>query len=171
MLSTDGNDDWDVQHIVIVAHSLGGLPALCVAQALSHRLVGFVAVGAAIPRSGKSFMSVLPIPKRWLLPFVLRKWGTRPPESAIRSGLCNDLAPEQADDVVRSFVPESLRIYTAPVHALPPTVPKLSPQSVRILDTGHLPMLSDPDGLRTVLHGFVGELVAKPSANHSVDRQ
>jgi len=174
-------DAWGVSKIVLVAHSLGGIPALQVADALADRLAGFVAVGAAIPRKGGSFLSVLPFPKRILMSIILRKLGTKPPESAIRSGLCNDLSEEQASQVIKNFTPESIRVYTDSIDVTPPPVPKLYVQLskdkefgsamqqkmianlkaeyVRTLDSGHLPMLSDPKGLRHVLNQFLTEAI------------
>jgi pimeloyl-ACP methyl ester carboxylesterase len=79
---------WDASHkFVLVAHSLGGIPALRVAAAMPQRVAGFAAVGAVIPPPGGSFLSHLPWPQRVIMSLVLRKIGTRPPESAIRSGL------------------------------------------------------------------------------------
>ncbi len=169
-------DAWETPKIVIVAHSLGGVLALRLASELSDRLIGFVAVGAAIPKNGGSFLSVLPFPKRILMSTILRKMGTKPPESAIRAGLCNDLTPEQTADIVKGFVPESVRVYTDPIDVPVPAIPKLyvkltkdkefslslqnkmisnlSPQSVQSLDTGHLPMLSDPNGLKLILQNY-----------------
>ncbi|WP_373228882.1 alpha/beta fold hydrolase [Cohnella sp.] len=173
-------DEWETRRFVIVAHSLGGVLALRLASELSDRLAGFVAVGAAIPKKGGSFLSILPFPKRILMSAILRKMGTKPPESAIRTGLCNDLSPEQASEIVRGFVPESVRVYTDRVDVSPPAVPKLyvkltkdkefspslqnkmisnlSPQSVQSLETGHLPMLSNPDGLKLVLQDFLSHV-------------
>jgi hypothetical protein len=37
--------------------------------------------------------------------------GTKPPESAIRQGLCNDLTNDQANEIVNSFATESLHLY------------------------------------------------------------
>lgn len=170
-------DEWKTRKFVIVAHSLGGVLALKLASEMSDRLAGFVAVGAAIPKKGGSFLSVLPFPKRILISAILRKMGTKPPESAIRAGLCNDLSPEEASEIVRGFVPESVRVYTDRVDVSVPNVPKLylkltkdkefgpslqnkmisnlSPQSVQSLETGHLPMLSDPDGLKLALQNFL----------------
>jgi pimeloyl-ACP methyl ester carboxylesterase len=68
-------DDWGSRKFVIVAHSLGGVLALRLASELSDRLAGFVAVGAAIPKRGSSFLSVLPFPKRILMSVILKKNG------------------------------------------------------------------------------------------------
>lgn len=172
--------EWEVDRIVLVAHSLGGVVALQLASELSGRLAGLVAIAAAIPKKGGSFVSVLPLPQRVFMPVLLRTAGTRPPEAAIRSGLCSDLSEEQAEDVVRSFVPESVRVYTDRIEASAPEVPtlyirlskdkefslpmqnkmiaNLMPQQVDDLDAGHLPMLSEPDKLRAMLQSFMSEL-------------
>lgn len=171
---------WDVEKFVIAAHSLGGILALPIADEMPDRLVGFVAIGAAIPKRSRSFVSVLPFAQRIVLSVILRTAGTKPPESAIRKGLCNDLAPEQAAEVVRSFMPESIRVYTDRVEAAVPNVPKLyvklandrefspsrqdkmianlAPHRVEVLNTGHLPMLSKPDELRQVINAFLSNL-------------
>lgn len=171
---------WEVRRFVVVAHSLGGVVALRIASDLSCRLAGFVAVGAAIPKNGGSFLSTLPFLKRILMGAILRKIGTEPPESVIRAGLCNDLTSEQSEGIVREFIPESIRVYTDRTGVSVPNVPKLyvkltrdkefssslqnrmianfSPQEVRTMESGHLPMISDPNGLRNVLQEFMTTL-------------
>ncbi|MEH7013819.1 alpha/beta hydrolase [Neobacillus niacini] len=171
---------WQVRKFVIVAHSLGGVLALKIANDLSERLVGFIAIGATIPKNGGSFLSTFPLAKRLLMNVLLSAFGTRPPESAIRKGLCNDLSYEQATEVVRGFVPESIHIYTDRTEAkLPSSLPKLyiklakdqemslsqqdkmianlAPQKIEILETGHLPMLSKPNELRDSLNAFLAQ--------------
>lgn len=170
-------DEWGFHKIVLVAHSLGGVLALKLASELSDRLAGLVAVGAAIPKNGGSFVSVMPFPQKIIMPAILRTLGTKPPEAAIRAGLCNDLSPDQAAEIVQGFIPEAVRVYTDRTHVSVPEVPRLyvkltkdkefslslqnqmianlSPQSVRSLETGHLPMISDPAGLRVILEDFV----------------
>lgn len=170
-------DEWGIRKFVIVAHSLGGVLALKLASELNDRLAGFIAVGAVIPKNGGSFLSVMPFPQKIIMPAILRTIGTKPPESAIRTGLCNDLTPDQAAEIARGFTPEAVRVYTDRIHVSVPDVPKLyvkltqdkelspslqeqmisnlSPQSVRSLETGHLPMIKDPDGLRAILEDFL----------------
>ncbi|WP_449621183.1 alpha/beta fold hydrolase [Robertmurraya sp. Marseille-Q9965] len=169
---------WKVRKFVIVAHSLGGVLALKIANDLSERVVGFIAIGATIPKNGGSFLSTFPFAKRFLMNVLLRVFGTRPPESAIRKGLCNELSPERANEIVRDFVPESIHIYTDQTKAIVPTnIPKLyiklakdqemslfqqdkmisnlAPQNIEILETGHLPMLIKPNELRKSLNSFL----------------
>jgi Predicted hydrolases or acyltransferases (alpha/beta hydrolase superfamily) len=173
-------DAWEIPNIILVAHSLGGVLAQRLASELSDRLTGIVAVGAVIPTNGGSFVSALPLPQRLLMPVILRTMGTKPPESAIRSGLCSDLSPEQAADIVNGFIPEAVRVYSDRIRAAVPDVPKLyvkltndkelspslqdkmianfAPQSVRRLESGHLPMISNPAGLRSILESFLSEI-------------
>lgn len=173
-------DEWEIRRVIIVAHSLGGVLSLKLAAGLHDRLAGIVAIGAVIPKKGGSFLSVLPLPKRILMSLILRKMGTRPPEAAIRAGLCNDLTEEQAAMIVKKFNPESVRVYTDRADAPAPAVPKLyvklskdkelspsmqdkmishfTPHAVESLETGHLPMLSDPDGLRRLLQNFIARV-------------
>ncbi|MBB3112463.1 pimeloyl-ACP methyl ester carboxylesterase [Paenibacillus phyllosphaerae] len=172
-------DEWETRKIIIVAHSIGGVLALRLASELADRLAGIVAVGAAIPKRRGSFLSILPIPQRLLLSVLLRTIGTKPPESALRTGLCSDLSPDQAAEIVNGFIPEAVRLYTDRIDTSVPDVPKLyvkltddkelrpslqnkmianlSPQYVRSLATGHLPMISNPAGLRSILEIFLSE--------------
>ncbi len=172
-------DEWGTRRIVIVAHSLGGVLAHRLASVLTDRLAGIVAVGAAIPKNGGSFLSILPFPQKLIMSVILRTLGTKPPESAIRKGLCNDLSPDQATEIVKGFIPEAVRVYTDRINVSVPDVPKLyvkltndkefspslqdkmisnfSPQSVQSLETGHLPMISNPEGLRSILENFLSD--------------
>ncbi|RUT33679.1 alpha/beta hydrolase [Paenibacillus zeisoli] len=170
-------DEWGVQRFVIVAHSIGGVLALRLASELTDRLVGMVAISAAIPKNGGSYLSVMPFPNRILMSALLHTMGTKPPESAIRTCLCNDLSSDQASEIARGFTPEAVRLYTDRINVSVPDVPKMyvkltqdkairpslqskmisnfSPQSVRSLETGHLPMVSNPEGLRSILEDFL----------------
>jgi pimeloyl-ACP methyl ester carboxylesterase len=171
---------WGVKKFVIVAHSLGGILALRIANDMSDRVVGFVAIGAIIPNNGGSFLSIMPFAKRVLMKVILRMLGTKPPDTAIRQGICNDLSADQAAMVARNFVPESIRLYFDEVKSVVPNVPKLylklendkelspsqqdkmisnlAPDYIESLDTGHLPMLSKPNELRRALSTFLSHL-------------
>lgn len=178
-------DSWPVRRFVIVAHSIGGVIALRLAEDLKDRVAGLIAVSAAVPRSGGSFLSSLPLLKRMIFTAVIRLAGTQPPGSAIRSGLCNDLSPAQSDAVVNGFVPEAKRLYFDRTDASIPAIPKyyiklmkdqeftpefqnrmaanLFANRVIELQAGHLPMLSNPAGLGGLLQELLNELSAAQS--------
>jgi pimeloyl-ACP methyl ester carboxylesterase len=169
-------DEFQSDRLAIVAHSLGGVVALKLAEGLSARLAGFIGISAAIPTGGGSFVSSLPLAKRALTTVLMRVAGTKPPESAIRNGLCSDLSEREADEVVRRFVPESRAVYFERTGASVPDVPRmyvvltedrefgvplqramagnLGSGDVVELASGHLPMLSKPDELARVVSQF-----------------
>ena len=176
----DQVDGFQADQLAIVAHSLGGVLALKLAAALPERLAGFVGVGAAIPSDGGSFVSSLPLAKRALTTVLMRVGGTKPPDSAIRRGLCSDLSAGAADEVVRRFVPESRAVYVertgAPIPDVPTTYVRLTEDKefgvplqrvmadnlgatdVREIASGHMPMLSRPDELTNVVNEFAARL-------------
>lgn len=171
---------WEQQRFIIVAHSIGGIVAQELCRELGDRVVGLVAVGAAIAERGGSFLSALPFARRMIFTAVISLLGTKPPESAIRSGLCNDLTNEQAAELVRQYVTESPGLYKERCEAAVPELPSLYVKLLRDqeisarlqdrmasrlhhariveLDTGHLPMLSDPANLRRLLIEFRDQL-------------
>lgn len=165
---------------VIVAHSLGGTVGLQVASLLGDRLAGFVGVSAAIPREGGSFLSALPLPQRWIVAGLMRVAGTRPPESAIRRGLCSGLDAATANRVVEGFIPETRRVYRGRTDVPVPDVPRgyvvltedqelpvslqrrmaqnLGATDTPELPAGHLAMLSHPAALAGLLNDFTAKL-------------
>ncbi|MCR2806883.1 alpha/beta fold hydrolase [Paenibacillus soyae] len=163
-------ENWEVRKFILVAHSISGVLAFELARRFRDRVVGLAAVGAIIPEGGGSFLSALPLPARWILPLLLRLSGTRPPEKLLRANLCSDLEPAQTDEIVRHFAAESRLLYTERIGAPVPDIPKLyvkltkdlevTPQlqdrmiqrfgrtHVFELASGHLPMISSPEGVR-----------------------
>ncbi|CAM4207884.1 pimeloyl-ACP methyl ester carboxylesterase [Paenibacillus endophyticus] len=168
---------WGIQRFILVAHSLGGVLALRLAEAFKERIAGFIAIGAIIPSKGNSFLSTLPMPNRILMHALLRMIGTRPPKSAIRAGICHDLTEEQAAELIDGYIPESLRVYLDRSDSPVPPVKKLyvklsndkelspamqnkmianlEPHAVQSMNTGHLPMLGNPAQLRELLQSFL----------------
>ncbi|WP_068604543.1 alpha/beta fold hydrolase [Paenibacillus swuensis] len=168
---------WGVRKFVIVAHSLGGALGLKVAEVMGERVKGYIAVGAAIPKDGGSFLSILPFPNRLIMGIMLRLLGTKPPESAIKQSLCHDLTSEQTETIARNFVADSARIYLDRYETHAPDVPKLyvklaedrdlslpiqesAAANLKADDTitlpcGHLPMLSQPQALSEALRTFL----------------
>lgn len=167
---------WDVESVVLVAHSLSGVIAVAVAEKLGPKLAGFVAVSAIIPKDGGSFLSCLPFPQRLVMGVMMRLVGTRPPDAAIQKFLCNDLTDSVAKEVIEHFQPESVGVYVARCNAPTPQclrlyvtltndhnfgLPLQKKMAVNLgdaptatIDSGHLPMLSKPQELAKILHNF-----------------
>lgn len=163
--------------LVIVAHSVGGVVGVELAKYYADRMIGFVAIGAVIPEPGQSFVSTMPFPQNYILPFIMKFGGTKPPSSAIRKGLCNDLTTEKCNAVVENFTAESMELFTHKITSevvvpnklyvhlsldkeLSPSMQKqmssnLGTQEIVTLESGHLPMLSTPDQLATILNKFI----------------
>ena len=159
-------DGFKPRKIIIVAHSIGGIPGLEIARSRKERVIGFVTVGAAIPENNGSFISSMPFPNRHFVNLMMTLFGTLPPENAIKSGLCNDLTEAQTKEVVSKFVPESIRLYRDKIERitdiakplyivlnkdkqLPIGLQKkmagnLKSHNIVELDSGHLPMISRP---------------------------
>lgn len=161
--------------VILVGHSVGALVALEAAARLGERVAGFVGVAAAVPLAGRSFLDALPLPQRLVMRTLLRIAGTRPPQSAIRSGLASGLDADAAAEVVRRFQPESRALYVTRRSASPPPVRRLyirtrddrefnHAMQVRMAGNlgsevvamagGHMPMLERPQELADRLNAF-----------------
>lgn len=162
--------DWPAYGLV--AHSIGGVVAAALVARDPSRVRAVTAVCAIVPQPGSSFVGALPRPQRWLVGSIVRLLGTKPPDSAIRSGQCHGLDDDVADKVVADFAPESRRLYLDPTPARtwPPAVTYVATAAdtdfslalqhryaaelgavPTTLPTGHLPMLQDPAGLAALL--------------------
>ncbi len=168
------------ERLIIVAHSIGGCIGLKVADYFKTQLAGFIAISAAIPLNGGSFISTLTFPQNLIMPLMLRFAGTKPPEHAIVNGMCNDVSAIKTEMVVKRFTPESPFLFTEKCGAPIPETRRfyikldldkefspslqdkmainLSAQKVSFLRSGHLPMLSLPDKLAATLNGFAKEI-------------
>lgn len=168
---------WNTDKIIVIAHSIGGVIALKTIEKIKSQIKGFVAISASIPKSGDSYLSSFSLFNRLIMKCVFRLLGTRPPKAALMQSLCNDLTVEQATKVVNKFTPESLLIYEQKVTYNLPDIPKLyikltndkafeeqtqdkmikniSPKTVVEMNTGHLPMLGDPNDLAKIINEFV----------------
>ncbi len=169
----------EVDNIIIVAHSLGGVIGLRVAQELKGSVTGFVAVSAAIPKDGGSFVSALLSPQKFIMPLIIRLAGTKPADGVIRKGYCNDLSQELANKVIETFQPEAPRVYleagATPLAAIAKLYvtttndnefPAVLQEKMRqnldaeevTLEAGHLPMLSKPKELAHILNEFAQKI-------------
>lgn len=177
--------------LIFVAHSISGVLGLELVKLFTDRVVGFIALGASIPLKEGSFITSLPLANRIILRLVLRLAGTKPPESALRNGLCNDLDEQIASRVVQQFTPESKRLYIDriqhPSH-LPHRayvrltedrefnaqiqagmIANLQADEIIDLSSGHLPMLSRPGEMANILHRYAQERLGEVSEDLSVN--
>lgn len=169
-------EEFSMRKVVIVSHSVGGVVGLEAASRLRERVAGFVGVCAAIPRPGESFLSCYPFHQRLIREVIVRLAGTKPPDSAIRDSLCTGLSEEHTSRIIAQFTPESRRLFTDDRNAAIPDVPtlyvkttsdkelssslqdtmstNLGADEVRTIESGHMPMLSNPRELAEILEDF-----------------
>lgn len=167
------------RRVVLVAHSLSGILVPGLMSRLPGRLVHAVFVSAAVPRPGESYLDILPTAERLFFRLVLRlqKKGPLTPAWAARRALCNDLDEATTRWVVERLTREIPRLYTDPIPGeLSPGVPslyvrltqdhgfstslqdesiaRLPGARVETMQTGHLPMLAQPEQLAAILNSL-----------------
>ncbi len=170
----------NTKRVAIVAHSIGGVVGVELSSKLGNRLAAYVGVSAVIPKPGGSFMTSLPFPQKMIMPIIFKLAGTKPPESAIRSGLGNGLPLEETNEIVAKFQQESSHLYTDRISKTLPSnvhgmylrttqdkelslqiqnesIARLNNPDVYDIDSGHMPMLSDTD----VLAEYINKLMLK----------
>jgi pimeloyl-ACP methyl ester carboxylesterase len=173
-------DQFDHQKIIIVAHSISGVIGLEISNRLKDRICGFIAISASIPSVNSSYISSMPLATNLFLRLMFKFSGTRPPEIALRNGLCEDLEKEQTFNVIKRFIPESKYLYTDKIHAqnVPVNslyirlkddkafsesiqnrmIANLNAKQIIDINSGHLPMLSNSDELARILNTFASEI-------------
>jgi pimeloyl-ACP methyl ester carboxylesterase len=173
-------ENWTVDQIIIVGHSIGGCIALNVAARYPGRVIGFIGLCAAIPARGESFVSCLSPIKRWLTSLTLPIFGTMPPKFALKNGLCRGLDDEQCEKIISRFTYESKELYLEDCNAKIPKIPRLyiattddkefsyatqkrmiknlKAKEVVKIETGHLPMMQDPFKLSQIINAFCKQL-------------
>jgi pimeloyl-ACP methyl ester carboxylesterase len=168
---------WEPERFVLVGHSLGGVLVPEVARRLSDRVAGLAFVGALVPADGERGFDLQTPFQRLLIRFLgaVRPRGVKPPASALRKELCNDLDDPATAAVVERFepVPEAPRLYRdrvswdgvpgVPRHyvqllrdeSVPPARQERMAAAIgaelATMETGHLPMLSRPAELAAIL--------------------
>ncbi|WP_411821421.1 alpha/beta fold hydrolase [Leptospira sp. 'Mane'] len=167
--------------LIIVTHSLGGVLGLELSEQLKDRVNGFIGISASIPKDGGSFVSSLPYPNKLIIGTIMKLFGTLPPEMSIRERLCDELTSDQTEEIVQNYSPESKDLYFSKINVGLPHVPRLyirlendkefdlptqnrmishfAPDHIIDLESGHLPMLSQPKTLAAILNSFASTLV------------
>jgi pimeloyl-ACP methyl ester carboxylesterase len=181
---------WNQDNFIIVAHSIGALVGLKMANQFEDRLKGFIAISSVIPKNGNSFVSSLPFPNKLIMPLVLKFFGTKPPVKNIENGLCNDLTAEQTRNIVTAFTPESKALYMTKINYDLPNVNRLyikltndksmplslqdnmaknlNADKVAEIDSGHLPMINRTNQITQILSDFISKIVPN---NKTTNRQ
>lgn len=167
--------------LIIVAHSISGIIGLEVADKLQNRVIGFIAISAAIPLNNGSYASCLPFLSGLFLKIMLKFAGTRPPASVIKEGLCNDLDDKITSRIIDNFIPESKKLYTDKMQtqyipnnslylhleedrALSEAIQarminNLHAKQVININSGHLPMFSKTKELAEKINTFASSLI------------
>ncbi len=165
--------------IVLVAHSFTGPLALQVASAIPEKIVSIVFVGAGIPANGLAYLSTLP----WISQIMLRLFaklnprGFMAPKQVIKKILCNDLDDKDTALVLENLVPEAPNLFLDKTNWIKPKrsvyvqllkdksdlKPELQERMAKafgvsklvIMDTGHLPMIAQPNILAEILNAEI----------------
>jgi pimeloyl-ACP methyl ester carboxylesterase len=173
-------EKWNHRRFIIVAHSAGGCVGMKVAQHFGSRVQGFVAISAAIPLEGGSFVSCFPFPKNILNGLLIRIMGTKLPNSLIVKHLCHGLPPDKTKKVLTAYTAESKALFLERTNAKLLNMTTLYIQTTRdkifskefqqkmaknmvaqeivSMKTGHLPMLTMPQKLAEILNEFIEKL-------------
>jgi pimeloyl-ACP methyl ester carboxylesterase len=166
--------------LIIVAHSISGIIGLEVANKLKERTIGFIAISALIPSTNESYISCFPFLFGLFLRIMFKLSGTKPPISAIKGVLCNDLDDKFTSKVIDHFIPESKKLYTDKLQAqgIPDNslyihlikdraiseamqvrmINNLHAKQVIDIDSGHLPMFNKTNELAQILNTFASTL-------------
>jgi pimeloyl-ACP methyl ester carboxylesterase len=168
-------DQRGIDSVILVLHSLAGVLAPGFAACLGGRVKRCIFVAAVIPPSGGSFVDARGFVNRLILRilFKLNPKGLTPSPAMIRAELCNDLSPQDSEQLISRFTPEMPGLYLTPVikfsplpnatyikllkdQSVPPAqqetmLARLAQPVVRELETGHMAMLAAPKALADLI--------------------
>ncbi len=168
-------DQMGVDSVILVLHSLAGVLAPGLAARLGKRVKRLVFLSAVIPPSDGSFVDALGFVNRLILSilFKFNPQGLKPSPEMIRAELCNDLDPQDSDEMIARFTPEMPGLYLIPVGKFSPLphatyikllkdqsvspeqqnsmLARLAQPVVRELETGHMAMVSAPAALAKLI--------------------
>lgn len=172
-------DHLGIGPVILVMHSLAGVLASGLSERLGSRVKRFVFVSAVIPPSGGSFVDALGFMNRQILRvlFKFNPNGLKPSPKMIQHELCNDLEPQDTEEVISRYQAEMPGLYLTPVkgtapivnatyikllkdQSVPPAqqdsmIARLDKPLVREIDAGHLVMLSAHTTLANLIQGEV----------------
>lgn len=164
---------------ILVAHSVTGPLALALYTARPEAIESIVFIGAAIPHSGQSYADCLPFVPRFFLKLFAKIYpqGLKPPAKIAQKALCNDMEDQAGKNIVDRMVGEAPCLFLDRVSWILPDKAvyirllqdrtDLSPelqlkmaamiQNCRVinLNSGHLPMLSQPIAIADALNSVV----------------
>jgi len=174
----------DLEHVVLVGHSMAGLTLPGVAEAIPHRLARLVFVSCAVPPHGTSLADVLSNFSPTVRTVVdsmgdaaINSQGALHPDVASVM-FCNDMDDAQTAYTLDRMVPEALGLIGEPAdltglrHPIPRTYVRLGQDAsiglhaqnamianlggteVVDLDAGHMAMISRPAALAEILNRF-----------------
>jgi pimeloyl-ACP methyl ester carboxylesterase len=171
-------DDAGIDSMVLVGHSLAGVTVPGIASRLGARRVRrIVAVACCVPPQGKTTADTVSLPTQ-LVARLLEK--VPMPRWLARQMFCNGMSAQQAalsldmlvpdapdtpgltrERVDRSALPGEIPrtwVLTMRDRTLPPRVQlrfasNLGAEEIVPIDTGHNPMIADPDGLAVIIAG------------------
>jgi pimeloyl-ACP methyl ester carboxylesterase len=166
----------DMGTVVLVGHSLAGVTVPGIAGELgASRVERIVAVSCCVPPQGKTTADTVSWPTRLVARLLER---VPMPRWLARQIFCNGMTAEQTELSLRLLVPDApdtpgLTRVPADRSALPTQIPRtwvltlrdrtlpprvqlrfaanLGVSEIVALDTGHNPMIADPDGLAEIL--------------------
>lgn len=167
-------DEAEMDRVIIVGHSLGGMTTLTAAPLLGSRLAHLVFVTALAPPSNRSALSDVSAPIRALAKSFCRKGVLRPPPDWVARWLfCNEMDGALAARAVAAMVADSARLLTDPMPAAIPSVGKtyicatrdrvvtpraqlrqirnLDGAAVHSLDAGHNVMMTRPSEVARII--------------------
>jgi pimeloyl-ACP methyl ester carboxylesterase len=104
-------DAWDVEHVVLVGHSLAGVTVPIVAERLADRVAHVVLLAALVPPSGKSVVSSLSwLERAFVSRFVRPDQHFTLTQEMVKFGFATDLNSERREALQAQICPESSRL-------------------------------------------------------------
>jgi pimeloyl-ACP methyl ester carboxylesterase len=104
-------DAWDVEHVVLVGHSLAGVTVPLVAERLPDRVAHVVLLSALVPPSGESvFTSLNWFERAFVSQLVRPDQPFRLTQEMVKFGFATNVSPERWEALKAQTCPESSRL-------------------------------------------------------------